>query len=200
MKQETLKRAMDVTLSSLALIALSPVFAIIAVLVLIDSGPPVLFHHNRVGRGFRPISVLKFRTMRANNSGPGITIAGDSRITKVGKWLRLTKLDELPQLWNVLRGDMALVGPRPEVPEYVERFETRYREVLRIRPGITDLASIHFRHEERLLAASSNPQEEYVSSVLPAKLELAEQYLRTWTLQGDFALLLKTMLATIRTR
>jgi lipopolysaccharide/colanic/teichoic acid biosynthesis glycosyltransferase len=131
--------------------------------------------------------------MRSELSGPSITIAGDPRITRLGRLLRSAKLDELPQFWNVLRGDMSLVGPRPEVPEYVERFRSRYERVLAIRPGITDLASVRFRNEEELLAASSEPLREYVERVLPIKLDLAEEYLRGSSFFMDLWILAQTV-------
>jgi len=186
---------MDIALSSLALVLLSPIFAAVAVAVWLDSGRPVWFSQERVGQGFRRFRIRKFRTMRVQAGGPLVTAAGDDRITRAGKFLRLTKLDELPQLWNVLRGDMSMVGPRPEAPAYVELFTDRYREVLTVRPGITDLASIWFRNEEEILARSGEPLREYVVRVLPAKLDLAEAYVRTHTPIGDLAILFRTAAA-----
>jgi lipopolysaccharide/colanic/teichoic acid biosynthesis glycosyltransferase len=130
--------------------------------------------------------------------GPQVTVTGDDRITRVGKVLRLTKLDELPQFWNVLCGDMSLVGPRPEVPEYVDLFRERYRTVLTVRPGITDLASIHFRNEEEILSRSVEPFREYSEHILPAKLDLAEEYIRTHTLLGDISILFRTATSIVR--
>jgi lipopolysaccharide/colanic/teichoic acid biosynthesis glycosyltransferase len=127
-------------------------------------------------------------------SGPSITIAGDQRITRVGRWLRSTKLDELPQFLNVLRGDMSLVGPRPEVPEYVELFKERFRRVLAVRPGITDIASIQFRDEQEILCRSTDPLKHYTEAVLPSKLSMAERYVDTYTVWGDIAVLFKTAL------
>jgi len=119
-------------------------------------------------------------------------------VTRVGRFLRRTKLDELPQLYNVLRGDMSIVGPRPELPEYVERFEDRYQRILAVRPGITDLASVHFRREEEILSQSAQPLREYLDNVLPAKLDLGERYVTTHTLRTDFIILLRTAAAIIR--
>ncbi len=189
-----LKRCIDIALSSLALMLLSPILAAIAGAVWLESGRPVLFRQERVGLRFRRFRILKFRTMRAAG-GPSVTIGGDHRVTRLGRFLRLIKLDELPQLWNVLRGDMSLVGPRPEVPEYVHLFRERYRAVLAVRPGITDLASIHFRDEEGVLASSADPLREYTERVLPAKLDLAERYLSTHTVCGDIAILFRTAAA-----
>jgi hypothetical protein len=130
--------------------------------------------------------------MRVQSNGPKVTVAGDARITRVGKFLRLTKLDELPQFWNVLCGDMSLVGPRPEVPEFVEMFKERYRTVLTVRPGITDLATIYFRNEEKVLSKSADPVAEYVGHILPAKLDWAEEYVKTNTVLGDISILFRT--------
>ena len=194
-----LKRAMDIVGSGLALLVGLPLLMAIAAAVAIDSGLPVLYRQRRVGRGFRQFHLLKFRSMAASEGGPRITVSGDSRVTRVGRFLRATKLDELPQFWNVLTGDMSLVGPRPEVPEYVEMFRTRYQHILSIRPGITDIASIRFRHEEKLLAQSPDPFREYVERVLPVKLDLADQYLQKRSLRLDLLILLKTLFVTLWT-
>jgi lipopolysaccharide/colanic/teichoic acid biosynthesis glycosyltransferase len=172
------KRCVDIALSSLVLLLLSPILIVVALAVWLGSGSPILFCQERVGLRFRRFHFLKFRTMRVGDGRP-VTVAGDDRITRVGRFLRATKLDELPQFWNVLRGDMSLVGPRPEVPEYVDLFRERYRTVLTVRPGITDLASIHFRNEEEVLSRSADPLREYAERVLPAKLDLAEEYAST---------------------
>jgi len=150
-----------------------------------------------MGLGFRRFHILKFRTMRVAG-GPSVTVAGDNRVTRIGRILRATKLDELPQLWNVLRGDMSLVGPRPEVPEYVDLYRERYRKVLKVRPGITDLASIRFRNEEELLSRSGDPLKEYAERILPAKLDFAEEYVSTHTLFGDISILFRTATAIIK--
>jgi lipopolysaccharide/colanic/teichoic acid biosynthesis glycosyltransferase len=150
-----------------------------------------------VGRGFVRFRILKFRTMRGTG-GPSITVAGDARVTRVGKFLRLAKLDEIPQFWNVLRGDMSIVGPRPEIPQYVELFKDRYREILEVRPGITDPASIRFRNEEEVLSRSPDPLEEYTERVLPAKLDMAEEYVRTRSIAGDILIMLRTASSIVR--
>lgn len=191
-----LKRCVDIALSSLVLVLLSPILITAAVAVWLDTGSPVLFRQERVGLRFRRFHILKFRSMRVA-SGPPVTVAGDDRITRVGKFLRLMKLDELPQFWNVLRGDMSLVGPRPEVPEYVDLFRERYRTVLTVRPGITDLAAIHFRNEEEILSRSAEPLREYAESILPAKLDLAEEYVSTHTTAGDIFILFRTAVAIV---
>ena len=193
-----LKRATDITVSSVILVLMSPVVAEIALAVWLDSGSPVLFRQKRIGLRFRLFHILKFRTMRVDNCGPSVTVRGDPRITRVGRFLRRAKLDEIPQFWNVFRGDMSLVGPRPEVPDYVELFRDRYRNVLTVRPGITDLASIHFRNEEEILSLSVDPLREYAERVLPAKLSLAEQYVRRHSLMGDLTILIRTAVVTLR--
>jgi lipopolysaccharide/colanic/teichoic acid biosynthesis glycosyltransferase len=194
-----LKRGTDIALSSLVLLLLSPILAAVAVSVWLDSGRPVLFRQTRVGLRFVPFQIVKFRTMRAA-CGPAITVAGDSRVTRVGRFLRGTKLDEIPQFWNVLRGHMSIVGPRPEVPKYVELFRERFQRVLTVRPGITDLASIRFRNEEEILSRSPDPLREYAERILPAKLDLADQYVCTRTGFKDISIMLRTATSIIRGR
>jgi lipopolysaccharide/colanic/teichoic acid biosynthesis glycosyltransferase len=195
-----LKRTVDVLLSSVILIAISPLMAVVALSILFESGRPVLFSQIRIGRNFRRFRILKFRTMLVQNSGPSVTVAGDRRITRVGSILRRTKLDELPQFWNVIRGDMSIVGPRPEVMEYVDLFRERYQEILTIRPGITDLASIYFRDEERMLSHSEDPLAEYTDRVLPKKLELADRYIRERSMTGDLRIILESALVAFLPR
>jgi lipopolysaccharide/colanic/teichoic acid biosynthesis glycosyltransferase len=194
-----LKRALDLILSFVMLLLLSPALAAVALVVWLDSGGPVLFRQERVGLRFRRFNIVKFRTMRNQTRGPSVTFAGDTRITRIGQLLRPTKLDELPQFWNVLLGDMSLVGPRPEVPEYVDLYSDRYRHILTVRPGITDLGSIRFRDEERILAQAHDPATYYANVILPAKLDLADHYIRTRSFRGDAVLLWKTLLATAHT-
>lgn len=192
-----MKRVFDVVLSALALILLAPILLAIAIATLLDSGKPVFYMQDRVGLNFRVFRILKFRSMHQNIDGSLITVSGDRRVTRVGKLLRLTKLDELPQFWNVLRGDMSLVGPRPEVPHYVELFKDRYSSILTVRPGITDLASIEFRNEEEVLRESHEPLKAYVEQILPAKLDLADKYVRTHSVIGDVLILFRTALKLI---
>jgi lipopolysaccharide/colanic/teichoic acid biosynthesis glycosyltransferase len=188
-----MKRSFDITVSGIVVAITAPLFAAIAVAVVLDSGLPVFYSQERIGRNFRRFRIWKFRSMLRNNSGSRITVRGDSRITRVGKFLRATKLDELPQFWNVFVGDMSLVGPRPEVFEYVEMYRERYMRILTVRPGITDLASVRFRDEESVLAAASDLTEYYARHVLPAKLDLAEEYLRKRSLFFDISILLRTL-------
>ncbi|MBK9945646.1 MAG: SDR family NAD(P)-dependent oxidoreductase [Nitrospira sp.] len=191
-----MKRTCDICLATLGLIITSPLLALIALLIKLDSSGPVIFRQIRVGQGFRPFAIRKFRTMVANDSvgGPLVTVGRDCRITRVGHILRGLKLDELPQLWNVLLGDMSLVGPRPEVPRFVECARAEFAEVLTVRPGITDLASLKYIDEAAILAASANPEEEYQHKVLPEKLRLAKLYIRHMSLRLDFAIILQTVL------
>jgi lipopolysaccharide/colanic/teichoic acid biosynthesis glycosyltransferase len=135
--------------------------------------------------------------MWAQSSGPLVTVGGDRRISKVGRFLRFTKIDELPQFWNVLRGDMSVVGPRPEISVYVEFYKERYRNILAVRPGITDLASILFRDEEEVLAQSRDPLREYLERVLPIKLDLADKYIQDRSTFGDFAIIVRTAIAVL---
>jgi lipopolysaccharide/colanic/teichoic acid biosynthesis glycosyltransferase len=191
------KRFIDVLMSGLILLASAPLFALLAVLVVWNSGLPIFFRQERVGKNFKSFRILKFRSMRVSQGGPSVTVSGDSRVTRIGKLLRRTKLDELPQFWNVLRGDMSLVGPRPEVPEYVALQPERYRRILSVRPGITDPASLRFKNEESLLAASEDPLRYYADVILPAKLDMSEEYIRTRSLKADFKVLLKTALLAV---
>jgi lipopolysaccharide/colanic/teichoic acid biosynthesis glycosyltransferase len=182
----------DRFLAVLALCILSPVLAAVALAVLFGTGWPVLFRQVRVGQKGKVFQLLKFRTMRSGKSGPSITARGDSRITGVGRFLRKFKLDELPQLWNVVRGEMSLVGPRPEVPQFVDINNPVWRSVLQVRPGITDPASIAFRNEEEILAKAADPIAFYENSVLPAKLALNLAYLEKQSFWLDIKVILQT--------
>lgn len=179
------KRIFDVVLSALGLLALAPLFAVIAVLIKRDSSGPVFFRQERVGRGGRPFRIHKFRTMVADAPAQGLplTVGDDPRITRSGAWLRRHKLDELPQLIDVLLGHMSLVGPRPEVPRYVAFYPPDLREqVLALRPGITDPSSLEFLDEAQRLARAPDPEREYREVILPAKLRAAARYAQraTW--------------------
>lgn len=190
------KRLVDILLSALGLLLLAPLLLAIALWIKLDSPGPVLFKQHRVGRRGRLFFIHKFRTMRpdAPSLGPQITVGADPRVTRAGQVLRRYKLDELPQLWDVLRGAMSLVGPRPEVPRYVALYPADVRDlVLSVRPGITDLASIEYRDENRLLGEAADPERCYVEQVMPAKLALAERYVQTRSFSGDLVLLLRTL-------
>jgi lipopolysaccharide/colanic/teichoic acid biosynthesis glycosyltransferase len=181
----------------LALLVTAPALALIAASVWMESGLPILFCQTRIGRGGRPFRLLKFRTMRVGPSGLPITASGDSRITRIGGILRRYKLDELLQLWNVLRGEMALVGPRPEVPEFVDPLSPVWRIVLSVLPGVTDLATILYRNEERLLAQAPDPVGYYREQVLPRKLALNVAYLRRRSLRLDLKLIFLTVCCSL---
>jgi lipopolysaccharide/colanic/teichoic acid biosynthesis glycosyltransferase len=195
------KRIFDVLVSLLALVFAAPIIAVCAVAVKLDSNGPAFFRQLRIGRDARPFRIYKMRSMTISHSisTPKITVAGDARITTVGEFLRRWKLDELPQLWNVLIGDMSLVGPRPEVPEYVALYPPEVRTVvLSVRPGITDEASIRFRHESQLLAVAPDPDRLYVEELLPAKLELYQKYAKNHGLLTDLGILGRTILIILR--
>jgi len=196
------KRILDIAFSAAVLILALPLLALIAVAVRLSSRGPILFRQERVGKGGVGFGILKFRSMRANaeNDGLQITGAGDQRVTRVGSVLRRTKLDELPQFWNVLRGDMSLVGPRPEVPRYVAMYGPEERAVLSIRPGITDPASISHRHEEKLLGRQVDPEQFYVRELMPQKLALNLKYLADISFVNDIRLICRTAAVTLRTR
>lgn len=188
-----MKRFLDITLSAAALVVLSPLLAVIAIATAILDGWPVLFTQERIGKGFERFTLLKFRTMDTTGTGPQITSTGDERITRVGHFLRSTKLDELPQLVNVMRGDMSLVGPRPEVPKYVEAFRDDFAIILSVRPGITGAASVAFRNESEVLGRAQDPEQLYVKSILPDKIAMEIDYVATRSMAGDFRILADTI-------
>jgi lipopolysaccharide/colanic/teichoic acid biosynthesis glycosyltransferase len=193
------RRALDLLLSASALLVLAPMMALIGLMVGFTSPGGALFRQVRVGREGAEFEILKFRSMRTGMAGSAITAGGDPRVTRVGRALRTTKLDELPQLVNVLRGEMSLVGPRPELPRFVALWPGDVRrEVLSVRPGLTDPASIRFRREEELLAASDDPERTYVEELMPAKLALYVDYVRSRSLVGDLRLLAETLRTTVR--
>jgi lipopolysaccharide/colanic/teichoic acid biosynthesis glycosyltransferase len=190
-----LKRGLDLLFAAAGLVLLSPLLVAVALCILLDSPGPVFFRQERVGRGGRLFRIHKFRTMvvDAPALGPGLTIGADPRVTRVGRWLRRTKLDELPQLLDVVAGRMSLVGPRPELPRYVALYPPALRALLLgVRPGITDPASLKYADEASLLAAAADPEREYCEVLLPAKLQESANYLRHATLVSDFAVLGRT--------
>ena len=193
------KRAMDIVISAAALCVLWPVLLLIALAIVVDDPGPVFYRQVRVGRGGKPFRIFKFRTMvvDADKKGLSITVGRDSRITRVGAFLRKTKLDELAQLLNVLCGQMSFVGPRPEVPRYVELYTPYQRQVLLVRPGITDYASIAYRNENDLLAGADDPERMYIETIMPDKIELNMKYLREISPLTDVRLILRTVLAVI---
>jgi lipopolysaccharide/colanic/teichoic acid biosynthesis glycosyltransferase len=192
-------RIIDAAASGIGLIVLSPLFLLIALAIKLTSPGPVFYRSMRVGRNGAPFRIYKFRSMvsDADKRGPGITAAGDPRITPVGRLLRRTKLDELPQLINVLKGEMSLVGPRPEDPRYVALYTDEQRQVLRVRPGITSAASLAYRHEEQILSGV-DWETQYRQQVMPAKLALDLEYLSRRTVASDLALIWRTVTALFR--
>jgi len=194
-----MKRVFDVIVAAVGLLLLTPVLLLVALLIKLDSPGPVFFTQERMGRRFQPFLIYKFRTMvpDAPRLGGTITAGADPRITRIGRLLRLTKIDELPQLLNVLKGDMSVVGPRPEVRQYVELFRSDYEEILQVSPGITDLASVQYRHESELLGQVENPEERYVNEILPEKIKLAKEYLHRSSFFFDMVVLLKTFFAIV---
>jgi lipopolysaccharide/colanic/teichoic acid biosynthesis glycosyltransferase len=188
------KRIFDLVVSALGLLAVAPVLATAAILIKLDSKGPVFFRQKRIGRGLQPFLIWKFRTMaHAACSGASITAGKDPRITRVGGLLRRAKIDELPQLWNVFVGDMSLVGPRPELPAYVRMFQSDFEEILQVRPGITDPASIKYRNESDLLGEASFPERFYLKEILPDKIRLAKEYVRDASFLLDMKIILETL-------
>lgn len=197
------KRLLDIVGAAVGLVLLSPLFAVIAAWIRVDSPGPTLFRQVRVGRNGRQFRIHKFRTMvvDAESIGKRLSVAGDARVTRSGVFLRRYRLDELPQLVDVLLGQMSLVGPRPEVPEYVARYPEEVRRiVLSVRPGITDRASIEFRNEADILAASPDPERTYVDVIIPKKLKYHQDYVRERTFWGDVGLIGATLAAVFGLR
>ena len=189
----TSTRVFDFACALTGMVLLAPVFCVVALAIKLDDGGSVLFAHNRVGKNFRQFRFYKFRSMvEGSDREDGLTAPGDSRITRVGHVLRRFKLDELPQLFNILKGDMQLVGSRPEVERFVQMFRPQYAVILQERPGITDPASLAFRHEDRILCADRLEQQ-YVNEVLPKKLALALEYQQRRTFRSDLGILLQTL-------
>jgi lipopolysaccharide/colanic/teichoic acid biosynthesis glycosyltransferase len=174
------KRIFDVATSIIGLIVLLPFFIIIAILIKLNDKGPIFYKQKRIGQNFKPFELLKFRTMivNADKIGPAVTKDGDPRITKIGKFLRKAKLDELPQLWNVIRGDMSIVGPRPQVEKYLQYCKDDYKEILKVKPGITDYATIKFRNEEEILSKYNDTESAYIKYVLPEKIKLYKTYIK----------------------
>ena len=194
------KRVMDVTCSGLGMLLLSPPLLAIALAVWLGDRGPVLYRQERVGRGGRPFTMLKFRSMVAGADSKGrlVTVGGDARVTPVGRWIRRLKLDELPQLLNVLKGEMSLVGPRPEVQRYVDLYTAEQWPVLDLVPGITDPASIKYRDEEAVLAGYDDPDRAYVEVVMPDKIAINLSYAARATVLSDLAVILRTLLRITR--
>jgi len=194
-----IKRIFDFVVSLIGIIIISPILLIVAISIKLDSEGSVLFLQKRIGKDGKPFNIYKFRTMvtNAEKLGAQITVGKDNRITRVGAFLRKYKIDELPQLFNVLKGDMSLVGPRPEVPKYVALYTEEERKVLEVRPGITDLASIRYRDENDILAEVENPEEYYINVIMRDKLKLNLEYIEKSNIFYDIYLIIKTIIKCI---
>jgi lipopolysaccharide/colanic/teichoic acid biosynthesis glycosyltransferase len=194
------KRFFDLTLSIPSLVILSPVFLLSAILIKIETPGPIVFSHERIGRGRKVFKLYKFRTMEkdASKIGPSITPANDPRVTKMGKLLRKFKVDEMLQIVNVVKGDMSVIGPRPEIKKYTDRFKKDYKEILKIKPGMTDYALIAFRNEEKILSKFNDIEEGYVKEVLPEKIKLYRKYMEEMGILTDVKIFFKTILEILR--
>ena len=193
-------RFCDIVLSCLGLLLLSPLFAVVAVWIVIDNPGPIFYRQMRVGKDGKDFGLLKFRSMRVGADKSSLITIGehDSRITRAGYYIRKYKLDELPQLWNVLTGDMSLVGPRPEVRKYVDMYTDEQRLVLSVRPGITDYASIEYIDENRLLAQAEDPDRTYIEEIMPAKIAMNMRYIEHQTLGEYLKIIFLTFAKIIR--
>jgi lipopolysaccharide/colanic/teichoic acid biosynthesis glycosyltransferase len=189
-----LKRSIDIIASLIGLFLLSPIFLIIAILIKIHDGGSIFYRAKRIGYQGQDLLLYKFRSMipQADTQGPAVTASGDQRITPIGQFLRNTKLDELPQLINVLKGEMSLVGPRPEDPRYVNQYSTSQRQILNYKPGITSAASLSYRHEESLLN-SPDWETQYLTQVMPDKIAIDIEYCQKASIWKDFTLITKTI-------
>lgn len=195
-----MKRCFDIVVSLIILSVFLPFGILIALAIKIDSKGTIFYRQERVGKNGKVFRLLKFRTMRTDADKAGKLTVGmrDPRITRVGYFLRKTKLDEFTQFWNVLVGDMSIVGPRPEVQEYVDLYTPQQREILTVRPGITDYASLQYFHENEILGAAENPRETYIHEVMPAKLDLNKKYLQNPTLLHDLKLMWMTFVKVLK--
>ncbi len=190
-----LKRLFDIIVSLLAIIFLLPVWLLVALLIVIDSKGGIFYIQQRIGKNGKPFGLYKFRTMHPDSDKKGLLTVGgrDPRVTRVGYWLRKYKLDELPQLFNVLKGDMSLVGPRPEVKKYTDLYTDEQRRVLTVKPGITDYASIEYADENDILAKSENPEKTYIEEIMPHKLKLNQKYINNQGLVTDIKIIWLTI-------
>lgn len=195
-----MKRIFDIIFSFIVLVCFLPVGLILAIWIAVESRGGIFFSQTRIGKNSVPFQLLKFRSMYVNAESKGkITVgARDPRITRAGYYLRKFKLDEFPQFINVLKGDMSIVGPRPEVKEYVDLYTDQQRKILQVKPGITDLASLAYFHENELLAKSNDPQQTYITEVMPAKLKLNEEYLANPSLAKDLSIIIQTFAKIFR--
>lgn len=194
------KRLIDFILSLITVIILLPIFFIVSIFIIIDNGLPVFYSQERIGKNWKKFRILKFRTMikNADKIGLGITSDDDSRILKSGRILRKFKLDELPQFLNVLKGDMSLVGPRPELDKYVNMFKQDYNTILKIKPGLTDYASIEFRNESEILEKAENKEKFYIEHILPKKLSMNKIYIEDYSFFTDIKILINTIIVIFK--
>ncbi|MCK4638178.1 MAG: sugar transferase [Bacteroidales bacterium] len=190
-----LKRLFDFFFSLIGLIILSPLFFIISILIIIDSKGGIFYKQKRVGKNNRDFSLIKFRTMKTGADMQSLLTVGikDSRVTKTGYFLRKHKLDELPQLINILKGDMSFVGPRPEVRKYIELYDERQKQVFKVKPGLTDYASLEYINESEILSKAANPEKVYIEKIMPAKLELNLKYITESSIKTDTKIIYKTL-------
>lgn len=194
-----IKRIFDLVSSGIGIILLSPLLLVIALCIKLDSKGPIIFKQVRVTQFGREFKIFKFRTMKVNSESQGqLTVGKDSRITKVGNILRKTKLDELTQLFNVFWGDMSLVGPRPEVPKYVALYTEEQREILKVKAGITDYASIYFSDENELLEGKKNPEQYYIDEIMPKKIEMNKKYIQEISMITDIKIIFLTIFEILK--
>jgi lipopolysaccharide/colanic/teichoic acid biosynthesis glycosyltransferase len=194
------KRLLDLTFSALALLVLSPLLVLVCILIYSDDNGPPFFFQKRIGKDFKPFRLIKFRSMSLKmKASEGRFDAGDaSRVTRIGKELRKTKIDELPELFNILRGDMSFVGPRPEIKKYVDLFPDAFSTVLNVRPGLSDEASIKYSKEEEILAAQADPETYYWKVILPDKLKMAEAYTQSVSFKKDMQVIANTLKTLVK--
>ncbi|HHW59727.1 MAG: sugar transferase [Bacteroidales bacterium] len=195
MKYSIFKRGFDFLFSLIFLIILLPFFLIISLMIITTDGFPIFYNQKRVGKDQKIFKILKFRTMKKNAETQGKLTIGekDPRITKIGYFLRKYKIDELPQLWNILKGDMSFIGPRPEVPEYVAMYNDQQKEVLSVRPGLSDYASLRYINENEILSHYPSPDDAYINILLPQKIKLSKKYIAEMSLKTDFEITIKTI-------
>ena len=190
-----IKRCIDIFLSTTAILLLSPIFILISILICIESKGPAFFMQERFGRGVVPLRLIKFRSMVLDgfDGSGGFSPGNSSRVTKAGRLLRYSKIDELPELFNILKGDMSFVGPRPEVAKYVDAYLKDFEVILTVRPGLSDFASIKYRHEEQILAEKEDPETYYRNVILPDKLHIARNYVKKISLKIDLSIIINTI-------
>ncbi len=190
-----MKRILDIFFSSIGLVIISPLFIVISILITLDSKGGIFYKQKRIGKKGKEFYLLKFRSMNRGSDKKGLlTVGADNRITKIGKFIRKYKIDELPQLINVLKGDMSLVGPRPEVKKYVDLYSEEQKKVLSVRPGITDFASIEYFDENELLAKSDKPEETYIELIMPEKINMNMKFIDNPSIKNYFVVIFKTLL------